>query len=125
MSIDTDLKRLADAAEGILAHLTGTVVEKRGPGRPVKKLETVEAAPAGGVTSAVTTPEAAPSAEPAVDHLPEARAIAKEMLADGKRDTLLALLKKHGGESPSSLPKPNLAAFIKDAKALDAVDPAE
>jgi len=136
MSIESDLKRLADAAEGILAAMTGTEVKRRGPGRPPAdtKLEAApsgeaSAAPAAAAPPAVSTTAAAPSTSAAVA-TPTPGAIdvqavkdrTKAILKLGRKDELLALVKKHGGESASTIPEGNRAAFLADSEALLAVD---
>lgn len=133
MSIESDLKRLADAAEGILAYLTNTVVEKRGPGRP-RKTETVDPAPEAPESEVVSSTAAAAETKAAIEKAQTASATAapasetitvemlkernKAILSAGKRDALLALVKKHGGESASTIPEANRAAFYKEAGAL-------
>ncbi len=132
MSIENDLSRIATALEGLLAHVTGTEPAKRGPGRPAKAKETVEAPPAGeaassaapaaAATASATTPSpaattaSAPATAADDELLAKCKARAKALLP--KRDQLVAMLKKHGGESPSTLPAANRAAFLADTEEL-------
>lgn len=141
MSIESDLKRLADAAEGILAHLTGTPAQKRGPGRP-RRTESVDPPPAddgdiNGAGSAeaaqvsneavaqapkASVPAAAPAptapAQNAVVTLDQVKDVVKKALAAGKRDAVLALVNKHGGQSASTIPEGNRFAFYDEASQL-------
>lgn len=133
MSIESDLKRLADAAEGILAYLTGTPVQKRGPGRPTKDTsvspapedaQSGEAPAAAGAQTALTPAPAAMKDAPAASaaaEIPDTALIAvvKKFIPLGKKDLIVSIVAKHGGSGNSSvsIPQANRAAFLAEAEA--------
>jgi hypothetical protein len=135
MTIESDLKRIADSLEAIAAHVTGGEVVKRGPGRPAGRGTKEAEAPAAGAVAAVPTSATAPAAstpqptaEPAAKSPSDAPQFAftdiKERMrvvitkANQHRPKLVELLASKGAQDPKGLPEADYAWFMAQTEAF-------
>lgn len=140
MSIEQDLKRLADAAEGILAVLTNTEAPTRKPGRPsTRKSEVVDPAPADPIPNPAL-PDAKPAAameqvaapvttvptvsnvvpiKPAAEISPQDLQKAVSLkVGEGKREAVLAIITAAGVDRASAVPEAQRSAVLAALNAL-------
>lgn len=142
MSIESDLNRLANAAEGILAHLTGVAVEKPKPGRPSRKAAdtTVDPAPqdapvtTGALSDAKAAAEmpvvagptlTAPAVVPATVAsaaagvtIEQLQKLVGEKVGLGKREGVLTLIAATGADRASKVPADKLDGVYAAISAL-------
>lgn len=139
MSIENDLSRLATAAEGILAILSGgELVTAKKPGRP-RKSEVVDPAPADPIPNPAL-PDAKPAAAmeqvappttatPAASNVvpikPAAEVTAVDIqkavslkVGEGKREAVLAIITATGADRASAVPEAARADVLKALIAL-------